>query len=196
MESFEAIKYVNNPEDSALLLTNCAKIAMKQYCPSIKTIEDLEDNVSLPIMYKILEIAGGITINKPNDQQPENIKENVSNSSSSWDELDLAKLEAEVFLLGIWKDYEELEKSLSMPELLATLEIKRELDYTEKKFLAAMQGVDLDKDTSQDNAWDRLKAKVASGGKATSTNDILAYQGVEAQKAGFGIGMGLDYEKA
>jgi hypothetical protein len=58
--------------------------------------------------------------------------------------LDLAKIESEVFLLGIWKDYRELEESLSMPELIATLSSRRDLDYQEKKFLAAIQGVDLD----------------------------------------------------
>jgi hypothetical protein len=108
----------------------------------------------------------------------------------------LAKLEAEVFLLGIWKDYAELEINLSMPELLITLESKRDLDYQEKKFLAAIQGVDIDKGSSQapENKWEEMKARVFSGGKAKDGNDVLALQGVNAQKAGFGIGMGLGYE--
>jgi len=99
-------------------------------------------------------------------------------------------------LLGIWKDYEQLELSLSMPELMATLESKRELDYQEKKFFAALQGVDLDKNSGQSssNKWEEMKARVFSGGKASNSNDVLALQGVNAQKAGFGIGMGLGYE--
>ena len=36
-----------------------------------------------------------------------------------------------------------------MPELMATLEVSRELDYTEKKFLAAIQGVDLDGESNK-----------------------------------------------
>jgi hypothetical protein len=110
--------------------------------------------------------------------------------------MDLAKLESEVFLLGIWKDYNELELSLSMPELMATLESKRDLDYQEKKFLAAIQGVDIDKNSgkSSENKWEEMKARVFSGGKAKDGNDVLALQGVNAQKAGFGIGMGLGYE--
>jgi hypothetical protein len=100
-----------------------------------------------------------------------------------------------VFLLGIWKDYEELELSLSMPELMSTLEIKRELDYNEKKFLAAMQGVDLDKQSgNKSNAWEDMKARVFSGGKAKDANDVTALQGINAQKAGFGIGLGLGYQ--
>jgi hypothetical protein len=107
----------------------------------------------------------------------------------------LAELEAEVFLLGIWKDYEELELSLSMPELTATLNAKRESDYTEKKFLAAIQGIDLDKQSNQRNAWEDMKARVFSKGQTSDANDVLALQGPNAKKAGFGIGMGLDYEK-
>jgi hypothetical protein len=139
----------------------------------------------------VLEFAAGIKINKKSE---ETVTKQAKESGSSWNELDLAKLEAEVFLLGIWKDYEELEVSLSMPELLATLSAKRDLDYQEKKFLAAMQGVDLDKQSGNSNAWEEMKARVFSGGKASDSNDILAYQGVNANKAGFGIGMGLDYE--
>jgi hypothetical protein len=83
-----------------------------------------------------------------------------------------------------------------MPELMATLEVLREIDYSEKKFLAAIQGVDLDGETNKDKGqkeWEDMKARVFSGGKATDSNDVLALQGVTAQKAGFGIGMGLDY---
>jgi hypothetical protein len=39
-----------------------------------------------------------------------------------------------------------------------------------------------------------MKARVFSKGKAENSKDVLALQGINAQKAGFGIGMGLDYE--
>ena len=81
-----------------------------------------------------------------------------------------------------------------MPELTATIKIKRELDYSDKKFAAAMQGVDLDKNSGNQNAWEDMKARVFSKGAATDGNDILALQGKNAERAGFGIGMGLDYE--
>jgi len=84
-----------------------------------------------------------------------------------------------------------------MPELLATIASKRELDYEEKKFLAAIQGVDLDKDSGSDKGqkeWEDMKARVFSKGKTSDGNDILALQGPNARKAGFGIGMGIDYE--
>jgi hypothetical protein len=83
---------------------------------------------------------------------------------------------------------------MSMQELTATLKIKRELDYSDKKFSAAMQGVDLDKNNGRGNEWEDMKARVFSKGAAGDGNDILALQGANAERAGFGIGMGLDYE--
>ena len=57
-----------------------------------------------------------------------------------------------------------------------------------------MQGVDLDKNSGGGNEWEDMKARVFSGGKTGDSNDIVALQGFAAQKAGFGIGHGLDYE--
>jgi hypothetical protein len=82
-----------------------------------------------------------------------------------------------------------------MQEITAILNIKREEDYSTKKFMAAMQGVDLDKNAKQNNAWEDMKARVYSGGKTSDSRDILALQGQNAKSAGFGIGLGLDYEK-
>jgi hypothetical protein len=192
MDAFEDVKTAQDDLEAMTYLAKCATIAMQQYYPLIRTLEDLEDSMDMPTVYKVLDVAAGIQINKPAEEQP--IKKQATDSGSSWDTLDLAKLESEVFLLGIWKDYEELELSLSMPELMTTLEIKRELDYNEKKFLAAMQGVDLDKQNGKQDAWEEMKARVFSGGKARDANDITALQGANAQKAGFGIGMGLGYE--
>ena len=154
----------------------------------------LEDNLDLPTVYKVLNVAAGIKVDKKSEEP---VKDQATESGSTWDSLDLAKLESEAFLLGIWKDYQELEESLSMPELMATLSSKRELDYEEKKFLAAIQGVDLDSQSGSSRGqkeWEDMKARVFSKGKTSDSNDILALQGPSAQKAGFGIGMGIDYE--
>jgi len=191
LETFETIKEAKTDEESISVLAQCALIAMQQYCPSIKTIEDLEDNLDLPTIYEVIDVAAGIKINEKSEDA---VKDQAVDSGSTWDTLDLAKLEAEVFLIGIWKDYEQLESSMSMQELTATLKIKRELDYSDKKFTAAMQGVDLDKNSGSGNEWEDMKARVFSKGKTTDGKDILALQGMNAEKAGFGIGMGLDYE--
>jgi hypothetical protein len=83
-----------------------------------------------------------------------------------------------------------------MPELIAILSAKSKEDYDDKKFFAAMQGVDIDKNSSnEDNeAWERIKAKAFNKGKSHDPNDIVSLQGHAAKKAGFGIGEGLDYE--
>jgi hypothetical protein len=195
MSVFNAIRVTKNDQEAILVLSECARICMKQYYPEIsKTIGMLEDNLDLPTVYKVLNVAAGIKIDKKSEEP---VKDQATESGSTWDSLDLAKLESEAFLLGIWKDYQELEESLSMPELMATLSSKRELDYEEKKFLAAIQGVDLDSQSGSSRGqkeWEDMKARVFSKGKTSDSNDILALQGPAAQKAGFGIGMGIDYE--
>lgn len=193
MDAFELVKEAKDDYDAIAYLSECARIAMQQYYPKIKTIEDLEDSLDLPTIYKILDVAAGIKVDK--DKTEETVRQQATESGSSWDRLDLAEIEAEVFLLGIWKDYEELEDSMSMPEILATLGAKRDLDYQEKKFLAAMQGVDLDKQAGKANEWEEMKARVFSNNGTKDPKDVLALQGQNAAKAGFGIGMGLDYKK-
>lgn len=193
MDNFDEVRNAQGDLEAIAALSKCARICMKQFRPEItETQEMLEEYVNLQDIYEILDITAGIKIN---NQSEEPVKKQAVDSGSSWEDLDLAKLESEVFLLGIWKDYQELETSLSMPELMITLSISRELNYDEKKFLAAMQGVDLEKNAGKANAWEEMKARVFSKGQAENARDIIALQGINAQKAGFGIGMGLAYEK-
>ena len=193
MDEFENIKDVQNDMDAVDILVNCAAIAMRQYYPEAKSLEDVENLVDLHMVYEILEYAANIKVNSKDDKDVKQ-KTMDGEKASGWSDLDLAKLESEVFLIGIWKDYRELELSLSMPEIMATLASRRELDYEEKKFLAAIQGVDIDKGQNKQNEWENLKARVFSKGQTSDGNDVLALQGANAQKAGFGIGMGLEYE--
>jgi len=195
MEAFEYVKTAKNDDEAIDFLVECVRITMKQYYPDIKlTKSDVEDSLDMPTIYTVLDISAGIKINQKSE---ETVKDQATDSGSSWSELDLAKIESEVFLLGIWKDYKELEESLSMPELIATLLSRRELEYQEKKFLAAIQGVDLDAQSGESKGqkeWEDMKARVFSQGRTKDSNDILALQGQNARSAGFGIGMGLDYE--
>ena len=191
MHRFEDVKQSKNDDEAITKIVDCVLISMQQYAPHINTVDLVEDNFDLNGLYKVLEVGAGVKMTP----KEENVPQQAAESGPSWDELDLAKLESEVFLLGIWKDYEELEVSLSMPELMSVLTAKREEDYTHKKFLAAIQGVDLDKESGRaSNAWEDMKARVFSGGKTGDATDIVSMQGINAQKAGFGIGLGLDYE--
>lgn len=192
MDQFEHLKETKNDHEAMEQLSLCAAIAMRQYRPDIKTIDEFEDLVDMQSIYTILDISAGIRVNPKKEQE---VKEQAQESGSTWEDLDLAKIESEVFLLGIWKDYEELEASMSMPEILSTLSSKRELDLEEKKFMASIQGIELDDGKPKEpDPWEAMKARVFSGGQTSNPNDIIAYQGVSAAKAGFGIGMGLDYE--
>ena len=195
MEAFEYVKTAKDDDEAIDFLVECVRITMKQYYPDINlTKSDVEDSLDMPTIYTVLDISAGIKINQKSE---ETVKDQATESGSSWSELDLAKIESEVFLLGIWKDYRELEESLSMPELIATLSSRRDLDYQEKKFLAAIQGVDLDAQSGSSKGqkeWEDMKARVFSKGQSLDSNDIVSLQGANAQKAGFGIGYGLDYE--
>jgi hypothetical protein len=199
MDVFYTIKDTKNDDEAMIVLLECTRIAMKQYFPEIsKNIEDLENNIDLPTVHEILDLAGNIKIGE-NSEEDVKTQAQKGNPGPSWEDFDLAKLESEVFLLGIWKDYNELEESLSLSEIMAIISSKRDLDYQEKKFFAAIQGVDLEDSGSEDRGqkeWENLKARVFSGGATSDSNDVLSLQGQNAKKAGFGIGMGLDYEDA
>ena len=197
MDAFDKIKETTDDDQAMMVLLECTRIATKQYHPSISnSIEELEDNIDLPTVHEVLDIAGNIKIN---DDAEEDVKAQVQKGDPgpSWEEFDLAKLESEVFLLGIWKDYSELEESLSLSEIMAIISSKRDLDYQEKKFFAAIQGVDLEDSSDSERGqkeWENMKARVFSRGATNDSNDVLSLQGQNAKKAGFGIGMGLDYE--
>ena len=159
MDVYETLPDSTNDQESINILVECAKICMKQFAPEFSlSAESIEDNFDLQTLYLILEAAAGIT--KKEENKEEDIKNNVQESGTSWKTLDLASLESEAFLLGIWKDYQELEMSISMPELASLIQSKRKLDYEDRKFFAAIQGVDLDQANGEEDAWTKLKNKV------------------------------------
>jgi hypothetical protein len=205
MDVFSSINSVNNEDERFDVIIECVRIAMIQFYPKFsKTKEDIEENFDIRTLYKTLEYASGIKLRKENGQEKEPLPENIDEGTpTSWEDLDLAQLESDVFLLGIWKNYDELESSLCLEELMKLLSTIRELDYEEKKFLAALKGIDLDEQSGKSagkkrgqSEWEDLKARVFSGGKTGDATDVLSLQGANAAKAGFGIGMGLDYTDA
>ena len=197
MDVFDTIKDTKNDDEAMMVLLECTRVAMKQYFPEIsKNIENLENNIDLPTIHEVLDLAGNIKIGEDSEEDVKT-QAQKGDPGPSWEDFDLAKLESEVFLLGIWKDYNELEESLSLSEIMAIISSKRELDYQEKKFFAAIQGVDLEDSADEQRGqkeWENLKARVFSGGATSDSNDVLSLQGQNAKKAGFGINMGLDYE--
>jgi hypothetical protein len=200
MVAFDSVHQSNSEEETISILSECCRIAMKQHYPKFsKNIESLEDNFDLDAIYDILKYSAGIDI-KQNSDEPVVEQAKKEDNGANWKTLDLAKLESEVFLLGIWKNFDELELSISIEELMQILSITRDLDYEEKKFSAALQGIDLDSQSGNSNQevkgqqeWENMKARVFSGGTTQDSNDVLSLQGPQAKKAGFGIGAGLGY---
>jgi hypothetical protein len=189
MDKFVLVSQTDDQDEALDLVIDCVFIAMHQFAPNVYLNKDvIANSFDLKTLYKILEYAAEIKTSNTADPGVEN------KDGTTWAEIDLPTLEAEAFLTGIWKNFEELEDSISMPELTLLLSTKRDLEYQQKKFDAAMQGVNLDEQSDKSNAWEEMKARVFSGGKTSDANDIVSFQGPKAQKAGFGIGMGLDYE--
>lgn len=62
-----------------------------------------------------------------------------------------------------------------MEEVLAILKAMRDRDYSDKKFTAALQGVDIESENEEED------------------HDITMLRGTVAKDAGFGIGFGLGY---
>jgi hypothetical protein len=202
MTKFDSVKTAQDEDEIIEILTECATIAMKQFYPEVDTVEKFEDNFDLKTMYKVIEHAGGIKMDTEVEEKEEVqdiSKQEESSSKSGWEDLDLNKLESEAFLLGIWKNYDELESSICLAELMSILEQKREMDYQDKKFTASLKGIDLDEASGkqEEDPWEAMKARVAaktSGIGNGNPNDITSLQGIRAQQAGFGIGNGLDYQ--
>lgn len=83
--------------------------------------------------------------------QAERPKSTSSSDGGSWEELDLVSLEAELFLLGHWKNFEEIEENLTLKEVEVILKAARDQEYHRQKFAAALKGVNLDENkTSSD----------------------------------------------
>jgi hypothetical protein len=92
-----------------------------------------------------------------------------------------------------------------MAELVSILEAMNEKEYADKKFAAAMQGVDLDKETGRQpkqpkqtqqkkaSTFEDIQARVFSGGMAQDANDIMALQGRYGAQKGFQMGKDMGY---
>lgn len=88
-------------------------------------------------------------------------------------------------LLGNWKNFDDLEDSLSYPELVAMVEAQREKEKRNMKFQAAMQGIDLDKDKQEDDPVERVKRNLRA--KQEGLNPEVLKMKDAATAAGFKV---------
>lgn len=89
-------------------------------------------------------------------------------------------------LLGNWRNFDELEESISYPELSAMVTAQRERDERNNKFQAALQGVDLDKNKKEDNdPVEKLKRKVRAQQQGIGEDEVKFRDNAKA--AGFKV---------
>lgn len=81
-------------------------------------------------------------------------------------------------MLGIWKNYYDLEESISLPELTAILDAIREKTERDRKFAAALQGVDLSEDDlSATDEFEQMKQRVFGTNSEDSPASVVAPNG-------------------
>ena len=88
----------------------------------------------------------------------------------------------EVFLLGNWKNYEELEESLSMPELIQTFKSMQKTEEEKRKFLAMLQGVNLEQEKTEEKEKPETKKKKKTKAKAKARKPFFDFYGKKTRK--------------
>ena len=81
-----------------------------------------------------------------------------------------------------------------MPELIQTFKAMQKTEEEKRKFLAGLQGINLDDELQNEGPTFEDVQRKALGIKARG-DDVVSLQGPFAAQAGFGIGMGLGYEQ-
>jgi hypothetical protein len=83
-------------------------------------------------------------------------------------------------MLGIWKNFEELEESVTLDELNLLLKAAHEARHKDHRFAAALKGIDIDKD-ERENRFEQIQ-KRANARLAGKTVEQM-----ELEDAGFGF---------
>lgn len=88
--------------------------------------------------------------------------------------MNLAELEGEALLLGIWKNIADLEEALCLQELQLLIKSSREVEHRRNKFLAALKGIDLDEGQkeSAEDAFARVQRRAESRLRGVSEESL------------------------
>ena len=81
-----------------------------------------------------------------------------------------------------------------MPELIQTFKAMQKTEDDKRRFLASIQGIDLNENKEEEGTTFEDIQRRALGIEA-SGDDVVSLQGQFANQAGFGIGAGLGYSK-
>ena len=90
-------------------------------------------------------------------------------------------------LIGNWKNIDEIEELLCLPEIEQILTTHAEVNHSEKVFLAGLQGIQLEENANKE-AFERAKSRAQArlrGEKAVTAAEIeaaeLADMGIEIE---------------
>lgn len=79
-----------------------------------------------------------------------------------------------------------------MPEMIETFKAMQKTESEKRKFLAGIQGIDLNAEQEEEGpTFDDIQRRAM--GINASADDVVSLQGDFASQAGFGIGAGLGY---
>lgn len=94
----------------------------------------------------------------------------------------MAALEAEVLLIGTWKNVEELEEALSLPELESLRGAIYDREQRHNRFMAAIKGIDLDEGESGKDKFEEVKRKAEARLAGKSEEELtLADMGIDIE---------------
>jgi hypothetical protein len=82
-----------------------------------------------------------------------------------------------------------------MPELIQTLKSMQKTESEKRKFLAGIQGIDINDEEEQKEGPTFEDIQRRALGIDVSGDDVVSLQGTLASQTGFGIGAGLGYIK-
>jgi hypothetical protein len=81
-----------------------------------------------------------------------------------------------------------------MPELIQTFKSMQKSESEKRKFLASIQGIELDGGEQEEtSSFEDVRRRAL--GISADASDVVSLQGQFASEAGFGIGAGLGYQK-
>lgn len=83
----------------------------------------------------------------------------------------MAGLESEVFLIGRWDNFDDLEEKLTLDELTTIAKAIYDKDNSNRRFAAAIQGIDIDNPDNGEpgemvdiSQWGDLRQEIDAGG--------------------------------
>lgn len=82
-----------------------------------------------------------------------------------------------------------------MAELIQTFKAMQKTESEKRKFLASIQGIDLNDEVQEEQGPTFEDIQRRALGIEASADDVVSLQGQFASESGFGIGAGLGYSK-